>query len=201
MLAVRSRLQLFDGSDVTPLQENGPGLWIELHVSHKARRCQQGCLGSARQVIEDEDDRARARHIVKAGENAGTLRLGTTDAYVLERLTGHFATNTTTASRTSLMNLRTCEWDEELCRLFGATIKCLPEIRPTVGDFGSVGRVPLTASLVDQQAALYGHRCCKSGDAKITFGTGAFALALTGKYIVCGSDQGLLPTVAWHIGN
>ena len=61
------------------------------------------------------------------------LRLGTTDAWFLDRLTGRFATDVTTASRTSLMNLATCSWDEELCRLFGVPVECLPEIRPTVG--------------------------------------------------------------------
>ncbi|WP_321815166.1 MULTISPECIES: FGGY family carbohydrate kinase [unclassified Paraburkholderia] len=138
---------------------------------------------------------------VRAAKKAGTLRLGTTDAYFLDRLTGHFATDTTTASRTSLMNLETGEWDEELCRLFDVPIECLPEIRPTVGNFGSVGTVPVTASIVDQQAALYGHGCRKAGDAKITFGTGAFALTLTGSQIIRAPQQGLLPTVAWRIGN
>jgi glycerol kinase len=132
---------------------------------------------------------------------AGTLRLGTTDAYFLDRLTGHFATDTTTASRTSLMNLETGEWDSDLCELFGVPLECLPEIRPTVGHFGNVGRVPVTAAIVDQQAALYGHGCRKTGDAKITFGTGAFALALTGSQIVRAPGQGLLPTVAWRIGD
>jgi glycerol kinase len=137
---------------------------------------------------------------VKAAKKTGTLRLGTTDAYFLDRLTGHFATDTTTASRTSLMNLETGEWDEELCRLFDVPVECLPEIRSTVGDFGSIGTVPVTASIVDQQAALYGHGCRKTGDAKITFGTGAFALTLTGTQIVRAPEQGLLPTVAWRIG-
>ncbi|AFT86109.1 FGGY family carbohydrate kinase [Paraburkholderia phenoliruptrix] len=138
---------------------------------------------------------------VKAARRAGTLRLGTTDAYFLDCLTGHFATDTTTASRTSLMNLEKGEWDEDLCRLFGVPVECLPEIRPTVGEFGSVGTIPVTASIVDQQAALYGHGCRKTGDAKVTFGTGAFALALTGNQIVRAPEQGLLPTVAWRIGN
>ena len=126
------------------------------------------------------------------------LRLGTTDAWFLDRLTGTFATDVTTASRTSLMNLASCSWDQELCRLFGVPIECLPEIRPTVGDFGSIGTTPVTAAVVDQQAALYGHGCRAPGDAKITFGTGAFALAVTGAEIVRAPERGLLPTVAWR---
>jgi glycerol kinase len=133
----------------------------------------------------------------RAALRGGTLRLGTTDAFFLDRLAGTFATDTTTASRTSLMNLATGAWDPDLCSLFGVPIECLPEIRPSKGSFGHIGGVPLTASLVDQQAALYGHGCRKPGDAKITFGTGAFALAVSGDTIVRSADRGLLPTVAW----
>ncbi|MBS0251762.1 MAG: glycerol kinase [Proteobacteria bacterium] len=131
---------------------------------------------------------------------AGRLRLGTTDAFFLDRLTGNFATDVTTASRTSLMNLETGKWDADLCELFGVPISALPEIRPTVADFGRINDVPVTASVVDQQAALFGHGCRKPGDAKITFGTGAFALAVTGEEIARAPEKGLLPTVAWSIG-
>jgi glycerol kinase len=138
----------------------------------------------------------------RAALAAGRLRLGTTDSFFLDRLGGRFVTDATTASRTSLMNLATCTWDEELCRLFGVPIEALPPIGPTAGTvIATIGKVPLTASVVDQQAALYGHGCRKPGDAKITFGTGAFALALTGSRIVRNPETGLLPTVAWKIGD
>ena len=133
----------------------------------------------------------------------GKLRLGTTDAFFLDRLTDRFVTDISTASRTSLMNLQTGTWDEELCELFGVPIEALPEIVTTTGDFGSIisnGRhIPVTASIVDQQAALYGHSCKKPGDAKITFGTGAFALVITGDTPIQSAEQGLLPTVAWQL--
>lgn len=135
----------------------------------------------------------------KEALTAGRLRLGTTDAFFLDRLTGNFATDVTTASRTSLMNLETGRWDADLCGLFGVPISALPEIRPTVADFGRLNGVPVTASIVDQQAALFGHGCRKPGDAKITFGTGAFALAVTGEEIAHAPEKGLLPTVAWSI--
>jgi glycerol kinase len=131
---------------------------------------------------------------------AGRLRLGTTDAFFLDRLAGVFATDVTTASRTSLMNLATRQWDAELCRIFGVPMQALPEIRDSAGDFGAINNVPVRAALVDQQAALYGHGCRAEGDAKITFGTGAFALAVTGHKIVRAPDQGLLPTIAWSRG-
>ena len=139
-----------------------------------------------------------ARRLLKQGR----LRLGTTDAFFLDRLAGECITDITTASRTSLMNLATGRWDEELCRLFGVPMEALPRIVPTTGHLGDVasrGRtVPVTASVVDQQASLYGHGCRRSGDAKITFGTGAFALLVTGEGALRSPDRGLLPTVAWQ---
>ncbi len=132
---------------------------------------------------------------------AGRLRLGTTDAFFRDRLTGRFETDVTTASRSGLMSLATCGWDAELCRLFGVPMDCLPAITASTGDLGSLAAgarsLPLTASLVDQQAALYGHGCRRPGDAKITFGTGAFALALTGGRPEPGGAAAL-PTLAWQ---
>jgi glycerol kinase len=132
---------------------------------------------------------------------AGRLRLGTSDAFLLDRLTGRFATDVTTASRTSLMNLETLQWDARLAELFGVPLECLPEIRPTAGPFAEARRVPITASLVDQQAALFGHGCRRKGDSKITFGTGAFALAIAGDTVPRDTESGLEATVAWKIGD
>ena len=139
------------------------------------------------------DHVAEAKSLLKQSR----LRLGTSDAYFHDRLTGTFTTDVTTASRTSLMSLDSCDWDPELCKLFNVPVECLPEIRSTAGDFGQVGKTPMTASLVDQQAALFGHGC----PTKITFGTGAFALTVTGDVRVDGSKFGILPTVAWKIKN
>jgi glycerol kinase len=130
----------------------------------------------------------------------GKLRLGTSDSFFLDRVTGVYATDVTTASRTSLMNLATGQWDPELCRLFGVPIECLAEIRPTAGDFGAAGRLPIRASLVDQQAALFGHGCRRPGEAKITFGTGAFALVVSDGMPPADHAAGLNRTVAWQIG-
>lgn len=132
---------------------------------------------------------------------SGRLRLGTTDAFFRDRLTGRFETDVATASRTSLLNLDTCQWDDELCALFGVPIDLLPKITPTSGALGTVmsgsGGTPLMASIVDQQAALYGHRCRQPGDVKITFGTGAFALTVASAERP-PSQGGLLPTIAWQ---
>lgn len=141
----------------------------------------------------------REEGAVRALARAGRLRLGTTDAWFRQRLTGVCATDATTASRTSLMSLGTLGWDEGLCALFGVPAEVLPPIGPTTGALGLVrvgGReVVLGASVVDQQGALYGHGARAPGDAKITFGTGAFALVLTGGRVA--APAGPLPTVAW----
>ncbi len=127
----------------------------------------------------------------------GRLRLGTSDAFLLDRLTHTFATDVTTASRTSLMSLDNCEWDDDLCALFAIPMECLPQIRSTAENFGSFGKTPVTANIVDQQAALQGH----GGQAKVTFGTGAFALVPTGQLRIDGSKSGVLSTIACRIGN
>jgi len=141
----------------------------------------------------------KARELQKQGK----LRLGTTDAFFLDRLADRFVTDISTASRTSLMNIHTGQWDPELCDLFGVPIEALPEIVPTTGDFGTIlskgRRIPITASIVDQQAALFGQGCKTVGDVKITFGTGAFALMVTGDRLYQSADKGLLPTVAWQL--
>ncbi|HID02196.1 MAG TPA: glycerol kinase [Desulfobacterales bacterium] len=142
---------------------------------------------------------ALAQELLKQGK----LRLGTTDAFFLDRLADRFVTDISTASRTSLMNLHTGQWDKELCSLFGVPVEALPEILPTTGKFGKISsrgkNVPVMANIVDQQAALYGHGCEKKGDAKITFGTGAFALVVTGGKAYQSAEQGMLPTVAWQL--
>jgi glycerol kinase len=137
----------------------------------------------------------------KALRSAGRLRFGTSDSFFLDRLTGTFATDVTTASRTSLMNLETLQWDPRLADLFGVPIECLPEIRPTACLFGETHGIPVTASLVDQQAALFGHGCRRKGDAKITFGTGAFALSVDGAKVPRDPESGLEATIAWKIGD
>ncbi len=131
----------------------------------------------------------------------GRLRLGTTDAFFLDRLTGRATTDPSTASRTSLMDLRTGEWSAELCEAFGVPMAALPEIVPTSGARGSVGikgrSVSVMVSICDQQGALYGHGCRRPGDAKITFGTGAFVLAVADAGVLENLADGILPTLAW----
>lgn len=139
------------------------------------------------------------RHVPSIAEahKAGRLRLGTTDAFFLDSLADVFATDLATASRTGLLDLATGQWSDELCELHGVPRECLPRITNVDDDIGSINGIPVKASIVDQQAALFGHGCRKPGDCKITFGTGAFLLAVSGKERAPQAE--LLPTVAWAL--
>ena len=129
----------------------------------------------------------------------GQLGLGTTDSYFLERLTGNYATDVTTAARTALMNLDSCAWDDRLCEIFGVPREALPEIAECDSNFGTLRHaaraLDVKASVVDQIAALYGHGCRRAGDIKATFGTGAFALMISGAERP--RTPGIVETVGW----
>ena len=139
----------------------------------------------------------------------GELAFGTVDAALLWKLTGGavHATDVTNASRTLLMDLGRRQWDDELCQLFGVPKAVLPQIRPSAGVFGTVKGVrglpdglPIAGIAGDQQAALVGQACFSEGEAKCTYGTGAFLLMNAGGRPVT-SRHGLLGTVAWQIGD
>ena len=138
----------------------------------------------------------------------GRVAAGTVDAFLLWRLTGGavHATDVSNASRTSLMNLNTLEWDPELLALFDVPRQILPEIAPssailgrTRGIKGLPDGIPIAGIAGDQQAALFGQACFKSGEAKCTFGTGSFILMNTGSEPL-RSQAGLLTTVGWQLG-
>ena len=136
----------------------------------------------------------------------GEIAAGTIDAYLLARLTGGavHATDVSNASRTSLMNLRTLDWDPELLKLFNVPRGVLPDIVPSSGDLGTTAGVPglpdgipITGVAGDQQSALFGQAGFDRGAAKCTFGTGSF-LMNTG-HDRLHSDAGLLSTIAWQL--
>jgi sugar (pentulose or hexulose) kinase len=143
----------------------------------------------------------------------GEAVFGTVDSWIVWNLTGGrdgglHVTDVTNASRTQLMDLRTCTWDDELLELFGVPRSMLPRIGPsssrsafgTTRSRGPVGaEVPLAAVLGDQQAALVGQACFAPGDAKNTYGTGNFMLLNTGARPV-PSASGLVTTVAYAFG-
>jgi glycerol kinase len=135
---------------------------------------------------------------------AGEVLFGTIDSWLLWNLTGVHATDVTNASRTMLMNLETLDWDPDILAAMSIPPAMLPEIRPSVGVFGTAGGplegAPVAGILGDQQAALFGQGCFSPGDAKNTYGTGCFMLQNTGTRPVL-SDNGLLTTVAYQIGD
>ena len=137
----------------------------------------------------------------------GEIAAGTIDAYLLARLTAGavHATDVSNASRTSLMNLRTLDWDPELLKLFNVPRGVLPDIVPSSGDLGKTAGVPglpdgipITGVAGDQQSALFGQAGFDRGAAKCTFGTGSFILMNTG-HDRLHSDAGLLSTIAWQL--
>ncbi|MGP0102437.1 MAG: FGGY family carbohydrate kinase [Solirubrobacteraceae bacterium] len=137
---------------------------------------------------------------VRGARDAGTLRLGTVDAFLVDRLGGRFATDLSTASRTQLLAAGGRDWDEELLSAFGVRREWLPALGPTFGALGELRHerwpvaLPLAAQLVDQQAALAGSGAVRAGELKATYGTGVFVLGRTAEPVLA---SGLLPTVAW----
>jgi glycerol kinase len=133
--------------------------------------------------------------------DAKTLRMGTVDSFLCDRLGAGFATDPSTASRTQL---GAPQWDPALLELFGVPAGVLPAIAETAGELGVLHHhtwpqeLPLRARCVDQQAALAGAGCVRPGLVKATYGTGVFVLAHAGAARP-SPGGGLLPTVAWDV--
>jgi len=136
------------------------------------------------------------------------LLFGTMETWLIWNLTGGpdgglHLTDVTNASRTQLMNIRTLDWDSDLLEFFQIPRSMLPEIRPSLQNYGVAREplrgVPLAAALGDQQAALFGQTCFSPGEAKCTYGTGSFVLRNTGAK-PAEATHGLLPTLAYQIG-
>jgi glycerol kinase len=151
----------------------------------------------------------------RARAEAGKLAGGTVDSFLLWHLTGGqvFASDQTNASRTLLLGLQTADWDEELCRYWNIPRALLPEVRPSAGDFGVTrgleflpDGIPIRGVAGDQQAALFGQCAFAPGEAKCTYGTGAFYLQHLGDQLilprpVSGPRPALLTTLAAGTGD
>lgn len=135
----------------------------------------------------------------------GRAAFGNVDSFILSRLTSgqQHTTDFTNASRTALMDLSASFWSTHLCRLFSIPWSVLPEISPSGGDFGRTDHnlfgksLPILSMIGDQQAALVGQACVKAGEAKITYGTGAFLVANTGAEVPTSRHR-LLATSAYQ---
>jgi glycerol kinase len=126
----------------------------------------------------------------------------TVDAWLNQRLAGAFVTDAATASRTMLLDLESAAWSEEACSLFELDPAGQPEIvdcDAPVGETTVFGDpLPITGLAVDQQAALFAESCFEAGEAKCTYGTGAFILATAGEQVV-HSRARLAACVAWRL--
>ncbi len=127
---------------------------------------------------------------LRARAEAGKLAVGTIDSWLLWNLTGGqvHATDMSNASRTLLLNLRTVEWDVDLCRFFDVPLALLPTVQPSASRFGVTSATPFLPAGIpilgvagDQQSALFGQGGFAAGEAKCTYGTGAFFLLHTGE--------------------
>ena len=153
--------------------------------------------------ILDQVDGARDRAA------RGELAFGTIDSFLVWHLTGGKAhvTDVSNASRTLLMGLSSLRWEDDLLDIFRVPKSGLPEIRSssevyghTDGFPGLPDGIPVAGMAGDQQAALFGQACFEPGEAKCTYGTGAFLLMNTGDTPVI-SENGLLSSVGWRIGD
>lgn len=134
----------------------------------------------------------------------GEVKLGTIDSWLVWKLTGGRAhvTDATNAGRTSLMDLATRQWRPDLCELFHVPLEGLPTIQACADHRGACdpallgAALPIHGSAGDQQAALVGHGALRPGDAKITYGTGAFLVANVGPVPVASTGR-LLGTLGY----
>jgi glycerol kinase len=138
----------------------------------------------------------------EAAEN-GRAIFGNMDTWIIWNLTGRHVTDVTNASRTMLMDLKTLQWDAEICALMGIPMQMLPKICSSSEVYGTTlksgpfaGIIPVAGDLGDQQAATVGQACFEVGEAKNTYGTGCFMLLNTGTQPVF-SKNGLLTTLCY----
>ena len=139
---------------------------------------------------------------------AGKLRFGTVDSWLVWNLTGgrKHVTDVSNASRTMLFNINTLQWDPELLELLDIPASMMPEVRSSSEVYGTTAStlfaagVPVAGIAGDQQAALFGQMCTEPGSVKNTYGTGCFLLMNTGTEPIM-SKNNLLTTVAWKIGD
>lgn len=139
-----------------------------------------------------------------------TLSFGTLDAWLIYKLTQgeSYYTDYSTASRTMLLNINRLSWDETILQTVGIKETSLPKLKDNCDNFGKAKinfrgqtiQIPIVASAVDQQCALFGQKCFEKGMTKITYGTGCFLLLNIGDKPILSSN-GLMTSVGWKIGN
>ncbi len=192
-------------------------VWQDRRTAAAADELAAGCGGMIREktglVVDAYFSATKIRWILDqvpgAREKAanGELLAGTLDTWLIWKLTGGkvHVTDYSTASRTMLLNIHTGRWDREILDQLAIPGDLLPEIADSAAVFGITdpdaffgAAVPISGSVVDQQAALFGQACSRPGTIKTTYGTGCFMLMNTGDQPVF-SPNGLLTTIAWGL--
>ena len=136
----------------------------------------------------------------------GELLFGTVETWLIWKLTGGkiHVTDYSNASRTMLFNINTLCWDEEILHKLEIPASVLPKAVPSSGHYGVTDAqffgapIAICGAAGDQQAALFGQTCFAPGDAKCTYGTGAFLLMNTGDKPIF-SQNGLVTTIGWGL--
>ena len=136
----------------------------------------------------------------------GELLFGTVETWLIWKLTGGrvHVTDFSNASRTMLFNIHTLQWDEEILSKLEIPRSMLPQPVASSKIYGYTdpallgGPIPIAGAAGDQQSALFGQACFVPGEAKCTYGTGAFLLMNTGDTPIT-SKNGLVTTVAWGL--
>ena len=145
-------------------------------------------------------------HGARSKAENNEICFGTVDSFLLWKLTGGkvHATDATNASRTSLYNIESLEWDNELLKIFDVPISLMPVVMDSNSHFGDISKdiinveLPILSILGDQQAAAVGQACFKPGSIKSTYGTGCFVIINSGKKII-KSNSRLLGTICYKI--
>lgn len=136
---------------------------------------------------------------------SGEAVLGTIDTYLIHRLTDGkvFATDESNASRMLIFNIHSRKWDEELCQIFQAPMKALPEVLDSTAAYGQTTLsgaltkpIPIRGVVGDSQGALFAQRAFNPGDCKVTVGTGSSILVNTGASAAL-AGEGVMTTIAW----
>lgn len=134
----------------------------------------------------------------------GMLAVGTIDSWLVYNLTGQkiHKTDYSNASRTQLFNIRSLQWDKELCESFQIPESALPEVVMSDSVFGmtDIGgllpeAVPVCGVLGDSHGALFGQNCRQPGEIKATYGTGSSVMMNTGETMYESDD--IVTSLAW----
>ena len=181
--------QLKKDPKISEMIQNKTGLLLDSYFS-----------GTKIKWILDNVDGVRAR------AEKGELAFGTMDSWIIWNFTQGdvHVTDVTNASRTMIYNIHDLKWDKDLLELFNIPESLLPEVKSSSEIYGTTkttvfgSMAPIAGIAGDQQAALFGQRCIKSGMVKNTYGTGCFMVMNTGEKPI-KSNNNLLTTIAWQV--